>query len=71
MKCCGEVERGASRVIGVYHYSQCLREATVERDGKWYCYQHDPVKVEERLIASVERSNEKRAWKRKMRARFG
>lgn len=70
-QCSEDVVRGASRVIGVYHCSPCHNNATIERDGKWYCSKHDPVAVERRLIESVERSNIKRAWKRKMRAKFG
>ena len=27
---------------------QCSRKGKFERDGKWYCGQHDPVKVAER-----------------------
>lgn len=30
------------------HYYPCSINATVERDGKWYCGIHDPVKVKER-----------------------
>lgn len=25
----------------------CSRKGTVERDGRWYCWQHDPVRVAE------------------------
>ena len=32
---------------GTYNY-QCTRTGSVERDGKRYCRQHDPVAVEER-----------------------
>ena len=28
-------------------YGECERPASVERDGKWYCWQHDPVKKEQ------------------------
>lgn len=31
-----------------YRDQQCQRKATLERDGKRWCWQHDPVKVEER-----------------------
>jgi len=30
------------------HGHQCVRRAVVERDGKLYCKQHDPVEVEKR-----------------------
>jgi hypothetical protein len=31
-----------------YRPLQCSREGSVERDGKWYCKQHDPEAVAER-----------------------
>ncbi len=67
MKCCEEVYRGTSRVIGVGHYSQCQREAVVKVDGKWYCRQHSPEKVKERQELSRERAEAR--WRSKMRAR--
>jgi hypothetical protein len=27
------------------HYHPCLRRATITREGKRYCYQHDPMAV--------------------------
>ena len=32
-----------------YEYTghMCRQSGTVERDGKWYCKQHDPVAIEE------------------------
>ena len=27
---------------GAFHQHQCWKQATVERDGKWYCSIHDP-----------------------------
>lgn len=30
------------------HHYQCTRNATVKRDGKSYCFQHDPVNVAKR-----------------------
>ncbi len=29
-------------------FHPCLRNGTVERGGKWYCFQHDPVALQER-----------------------
>ncbi len=37
-RCSQQVLRPGSTVLS----RQCLRAATVNRDGKWYCYQHDP-----------------------------
>jgi hypothetical protein len=31
-----------------WHWGKCSKEATIERDGKWYCGRHDPVKVQAR-----------------------
>jgi uncharacterized Zn finger protein (UPF0148 family) len=31
-----------------FHKFPCSRKPTVQRDGKWYCPSHDPVKVKER-----------------------
>jgi hypothetical protein len=44
--------------VKVYHGrsfigSGCSRNATVERDGKWYCTQHDPVRIEEKRKAET------------------
>jgi hypothetical protein len=33
---------------GGWRQSHCMKSATVERDGKWYCGIHDPLKVQER-----------------------
>jgi hypothetical protein len=27
-------------------YGNCSRNATVEREGKWFCWQHDPERLE-------------------------
>ena len=37
-------------MYGVPNVHPCKRPATVERDGKWYCWQHDPeyVKAKEK-----------------------
>ena len=38
----------ASVYRGGFHRSSCIRNGTVKRDGKWFCCQHDPVKIAER-----------------------
>ena len=40
----------AARVWRSYSYgsSGCSRPGTVERDGQWFCRQHDPVAADER-----------------------
>lgn len=50
--CCAKVPRdGGWRTL----YSACKRRATVERDGKWYCRQHDPQAKEARREATRAR----------------
>jgi len=39
-KCC-------TRIFGGYRYNSCSRAGTVERDGKHYCRQHDPIAISE------------------------
>lgn len=41
--CSGKIW-GAYRDVSGRVY-RCSRPATVERDGKWYCWQHDPERV--------------------------
>ena len=45
-RCCKKVFDGSFSVRG----SQCSRNGVVERDGKHYCRQHDPVAKEEARI---------------------
>lgn len=45
-------KRCSTRVFGPRVLSwQCNRKGTVERDGKWYCWQHDPVRLKEKAEA--------------------
>lgn len=65
-KCCAEV-------WGRYDYHKCSRAGRVERDGKWYCKQHDPVEVERKRKESQELRSEEvkelnEAWKRQQYA---
>lgn len=41
-------ERCHATVIDEYHKYRCTRRGTVERDGKRYCKQHDPVALREK-----------------------
>jgi hypothetical protein len=45
VKCCANL-RGRYR-------GNCERNGTVERGGKWYCRQHDPVLVAEQRAAKA------------------
>lgn len=38
----------------------CWRRATVERDGQWYCFQHDPERVER--LRLERQAAEKAKW---------
>lgn len=42
-QCCARVTNETG-----WHDHQCIRNGKVERDGKWYCGQHDPIAVEQR-----------------------
>ena len=39
---------------------RCFRNATVERDGKWWCWQHDPERVK------IDREKRRAGWQAKM-----
>lgn len=55
-KCSEKVPEGG-RSVSFY---PCQRPATVQRDGKWYCWQHDPEYV-------AKKTAERRAgWQAKM-----
>lgn len=47
-QCCGQIRRGSG-----YHirHVQCEKTGKIERDGKWYCGTHDPVKRAEKRAA--------------------
>ena len=57
--CCATVS--GEKVFLRYHYKPCGRTATVERNGKWYCKMHDPVRIREREDARREENNAQ--WK--------
>jgi hypothetical protein len=62
------VERIIPReAFGGFHPHQCSRKGVVEQDGKWYCTQHDPVRVKERRADrsakyQVERDERNTEW---------
>ena len=39
-QCCEEIQES-----GGWYSHRCTRKGTVEIDGKWYCWQHDPERV--------------------------
>lgn len=39
--------------LGFYRTRQCTRNATIERDGKHYCGQHDPLARQSKLDAAA------------------
>lgn len=61
MKCSERIHSGG------YYQSTCSRNGKVERDGKWYCGQHDPVAVEERRAARSRRWDEEDARREAVR----
>ena len=50
--CCARVQKGSDRWRT--RYKQCTRSGTVERGGQWYCGQHDPQVVADRLKKSID-----------------
>ena len=60
-KCC----KGVYRDGGTWQRpSQCARAGTVQRQGKWYCKQHDPIATEKRRKVNYEK------WSAKVDARL-
>ena len=59
-QCCATV---FPRGVWVASGYACSRKGVIERDGKWYCRQHDPVSKAERDKASMEK------WRREQGAR--
>lgn len=49
---------------GEWGLYQCSKNATVKRNGKYYCTIHDPIKIEERQKA--EKTKWDKEWKDKM-----
>jgi hypothetical protein len=60
---------------------QCLRKGIIERDGKLYCWQHDPEKLRKEAaerweqrkkeIAEIERKQDERITRRKLEEQSG
>lgn len=63
-RCSEEMWRG-------FRSSRCTRAATVQRDGRGYCAQHDPERVKARWEAAQRRAEEKAAEERARRVRWG
>lgn len=53
-QCCGQI-------FNNYHYHQCFNKGKVERDGKWFCGIHDPVKIAERDAVKRKQWDDERA----------
>lgn len=56
-----------------HSFYPCSRKGKIERDGKWYCKQHDPVEVERRAKESELRYQKesnalKESWDRQRAA---
>jgi len=69
-KCAGKIW-GAYRDVSGRVYP-CARPATVERDGVWYCWQHDPewVKADKKKRRAAENAKADRQsamWRRRAR----
>jgi hypothetical protein len=67
-KCSRKVPEGGRSVS----FFPCQRPATVQRDGKWYCWQHDPIRVEadkqkRRARWDARHDRETAKWERRTR----
>lgn len=48
----------SERISGGFHSYQCPKSGKIERDGRWYCGTHDPVRIKEK---QQERDDRKRS----------
>lgn len=51
----------AATVRSGWHNTGCIKPATVERDGVWYCGIHDPVRVSARRDRQRQKDAEREA----------
>jgi hypothetical protein len=52
-------------------FGRCDRRATVERDGRWFCWQHDPERFQaERAARAARRRQEAMAHEAEIEARW-
>lgn len=54
-----KIERCSGKTYDGWHHHSCMRNATVERDGKWYCPGHDPIAIEKRKQKAEEKRKAK------------
>ena len=52
----------SERISGGFHSYQCSKSGKIERDGRWYCGTHDPVRIKEKREESA------RKWSERFRA---
>lgn len=52
---------------GNWHSSRCMKRGKVQREGKWFCTVHDPVRRREKQYASYEAYISKSAAQRAIR----
>ncbi len=48
---------------GSFHQHHCHKQATIQRDGKWYCKIHDPEYIKEKNKVSTAKHNEQ--WRKR------
>ncbi len=64
-----KTHRCEGSIRGDYRSHRCLRNAKIERDGKWYCGTHDPVAKKTRQAAIDARLKPKRDAENERRRR--
>ena len=55
---------------GTWHRHRCITNGSIERDGKWYCGIHDPVKIAEKRKRGKEKWDEEWTKARAVRRRL-
>ncbi len=59
---CSEKVFGSSR-FDSFNPHQCMLNAVVVRDGKWYCKKHDPIEIKKKSEEKTKLWNKQ--WKEK------
>ena len=53
---------------GGWHRRPCARNGVIQRDGKWYCKQHDPVAVKKRM--DDQKAQWEKEWEEDKKKRY-
>lgn len=62
-RCEGEV---VLRGLNFYKTRECPNKGTIERDGKWYCKTHDPIRIKEKRAIRYKKREENQKKKQNL-----